>query len=124
MEDCAANLFPEARKAMLVGSFPMFFLWEVVLPLSIATWNVPGLFGSTQSSQERVRWKQGYAAQLLTAHQVVALQEVHEQTNITHISIYLSLSLSLSIYIYICKKTMIVGRVVEQSSRDRQITAR
>ena len=53
------------------------FLWEVVLPLSIATWNVPGFFGSIQSSLERVGWKQGHAAQLLTAHQVVALQEVH-----------------------------------------------
>ena len=53
------------------------FLWEVVLLLSIATWNVPGLFGSIQSSLGRTRWKQGNAAQLLTAHQVVALQEVH-----------------------------------------------
>ena len=33
---------------------------------------------NTQETQ-RKRWKQGYAAQLLTAHQVVVLQEVHEQ---------------------------------------------
>jgi endonuclease/exonuclease/phosphatase family metal-dependent hydrolase len=53
------------------------FLWDVLLPLSLATWNVPGFFGSVQSSHQRVRWKQRTAAQLLTAHQVVALQEVH-----------------------------------------------
>ena len=49
----------------------------MVLLLSIATWNVPGFFGSIQSSLERVRWKQGHAAQLLAAHKVVALQEAH-----------------------------------------------
>ena len=36
-----------------------FFLWEVVLVLSIATWNVPGLFGTMQSSQERLGGSRG-----------------------------------------------------------------
>eukprot|EP00972_Heterocapsa_arctica_P087715 12935760-Heterocapsa_arctica.AAC.2 len=67
----------EARRRGALCGRSSVFLWEVVLPLSIATWNVPGLFGSVQASHSRVRWKQQFAAGLLSNCQVVAMQEVH-----------------------------------------------